>query len=445
MTQITLEQIRDCLEGGAPATIATCGVDGTPNVSLLSHVQYVDSEHVALTYQFFNKTRHNILANPYAAVQVMDPVTTAEFRMSLRFLRTETTGPLFEQMRARLAGIAAHCGMQSVFALRGADLYRVLEIDAVQGAGAPSGQPSRPSLLPAVRATCSRLSRCLEMDEAVEETLDCLTTLFGIGRSMLFCAPQPGGSPSARLFAVSSRGFDSSGAGFEVGPNDGIVGVSAREQIPIRISHVTVEYSYSRATAGSPPTGGTDIPFPGLTQPASQMAVPILAGGRLYGVLYVESEEDCRFRYDHEDALSIVASQLGAQMALRAATPPSTPDPSKPTQCPHAGGAPVHVRHYAVDDSIFLDGYYLIKGIAGAILRKILRDHLADGRCDFSNRELRLSPDLRLPEISDNLEARLILLQRRLADRSDAIALVRTGRGRLRLVLRGAVHLDEQP
>lgn len=34
-------------------------------------------------------------------VQVMDPVSAMEFRLTLRYLRTETSGPLFEAVRAR--------------------------------------------------------------------------------------------------------------------------------------------------------------------------------------------------------------------------------------------------------------------------------------------------------------------------------------------------------
>jgi hypothetical protein len=74
---ISLDAIRECLEGTIPAGIATCSLDGTPNISIVSHVHFVDSTHVALSFQFFNKTRENVLANPHAVVQVIHPVTGA--------------------------------------------------------------------------------------------------------------------------------------------------------------------------------------------------------------------------------------------------------------------------------------------------------------------------------------------------------------------------------
>ena len=85
------------------------------------------------------------------------------------------------------------------------------------------------------------------------------------------------------------------------------------------------------------------------------------------------------------------------------------------------------------DNSIFLDDIYLIRGVAGAILWKLAGEFLRSGRREFSNRELRLAPELHLPDVQDNLEVRLLLLQRRLAEQQVPIQLEKAGRGRMRL------------
>ncbi|PWC74108.1 GAF domain-containing protein [Azospirillum sp. TSH64] len=439
---LTLDAIRACLEGAVPATIATCAPDGTPNVSLLSQVHYVDPDHVALSYQFFNKTRANILANPIAVLQLIDPPTAAQYRMELCYLRTETSGPLFESMKAKLAGIASHVGMQDVFRLLGADLYRVTAIEAVPG-GAPLPAPvAQRSLLSATRRACEELRGCADLTELLDHSLCVLRRLFGVEHALILMPD----AATDRLFTVAALGYDSSGVGSEVAPGEGVIGVAARERVPIRITHMTSDVAYSlTARDGAEDAGLTggparEIPFPGLDRPHSQLAVPILAGRRLAGVLFVESRQEMRFTYDDEDALATLAAQLGALMQ---ALPPAEEVAPVPAACPQAGGAPVVVRHYAADDSVFVDHDYLIKGVAGAILWKLVRDHTTLGRTDFTNRELRLAPDIPLPDFAENLEARLILLQRRLAERCGVLRIEKTGRGRFRLVVTKPLLLQE--
>ena len=100
------------------------------------------------------------------------------------------------------------------------------------------------------------------------------------------------------------------------------------------------------------------------------------------------------------------------------------------------------VRFFAVDGSTFLDGDYLIKGVAGRILWALLAQYERDGRVDFTNKEVRLDPTLELPEFRDNLESRLILLKRRLDERSAPIRIEKTGRGRFHLTVATGLELE---
>ena len=74
----------------------------------------------------------------------------------------------------------------------------------------------------------------------------------------------------------------------------------------------------------------------------------------------------------------------------------------------------------------------------------MLPEYAGQGRTEFSNRELRLDASLKLPDVSDNLEARLLLLQRRLAEHGGGLRIDKTGRGRFRLVVELPVELEDR-
>jgi hypothetical protein len=440
-----LDAIRECFDGTVPGVMATCAPDGTPNVAYLSQTEYVDEEHLALSFQFFNKTRRNILANPRARLLLIHPQTAAMYRLSLRYLRTETEGALFERMRAKLAGIASHTGMSGVFRLKGSDVYRVLAIEQVAGHPLPAPPPRR-NLLAAVRGGSQRLAAACDLAGVLEATLAALRAEFDIHHAMVLLLDEDG----QRLFTLASCGYERSGIGSEIPLGEGVIGVAARERTPIRVAYMTGEYAYGRAVRHALAQGGlagrleTEIPPPGLPESRSQLAVPIMACRRLLGVLYVESPQDLRFGYDDEDALVVLAAQLGLAIASFPESPEGEPIAPEEPVLP-AAGTPLQVRHYAENDSVFFGEDYLIKGVAGAILWTLLRDHAQTGRTGFANRELRVDPRIRLPELSDNLEARLILLERRLVERDACVRIEKTGRGRFRLCVNRPVQLVEVP
>jgi adenylate cyclase len=442
VTPPRLSAIRNCLEGIVPSVIATADAEGSPNVSLISQVQYVDPEHVALSYQFFNKTRRNLLATKRASVAVVDPDTNEQFRLTLEYLETQTSGPLFEAMRAKLTGIASHSGMQRVFRLLGSDIFRVRQIELLPSATLP--RPVGINLLSAARRTCEQVAACGELGELFDAVLAGLQQHFGIEHAMLMMLDRT----TDRLYTVASRGYPISGIGSEVGLREGVIGVAAAQGVPIRIGRMASEYSYGTAVRDSARAAGLDwesntaIPYPGLRAPQSQIAMPILRDGKATGVLFAESSEPNQFGYDEEDALSLVAGRLSAQIALlqeeEGPEKLSMPDASRA-----ATGREIRIRHYRADNTVFIGHDYLIKGVAGAILWKLASEHASSGRVEFTNRELRLDQALRLPEFAENLEARLVLLQRRLRERNAGIAIDKCGRGRFRFIAEGRLALEE--
>ncbi|HUL65098.1 MAG TPA: GAF domain-containing protein [Burkholderiaceae bacterium] len=446
---VPLDSIRGCLEGGVPSLLASCARDGVPNLTYVSQVHYVDREHVALSFQFFNKTYENVRANPQAMAYVADVDTGASYRLRLRYLRTEESGPLFESMKAKLAGIASHTGMSGVFLLRGADVYHVHEVERVPG---PEGTPRRPRCNPmsAVRRITERIAAHSDLGTLLDDTLAALEDQLGIRFAKVLLL-ETGRTRAPRLYTVATRGYSTSGVGSEIAVGEGVIGMAAACRTPIRISHFTAEYTYGRAVREQVKARGladqleTEIPLPGLPAPASQLAVPIILGGQLAGVLYVESPEDMRFSYDDEDALVAVATQLGMAIAVLQQAADTQNDDAPPAKEPahQAPGAAAIVRLYRANDSVFIDDDYLIKGVAGSIFAKLVRDYTADGRTEFSNRELRLDPAIRLPDVGDNLEARLILLQRRLVERCDFLRIAKTGRGRFHFDVKRPVKLVE--
>jgi adenylate cyclase len=227
--------------------------------------------------------------------------------------------------------------------------------------------------------------------------------------------------------------------------------MAAARAAPIRLGSLRQMQKYSRSVRHAYEDRGDigpgrEIPVPGLPNADSRVAVPALALGQLVGVLVVESTELVAFDDTDVELLTVLASLVAnAIEAERAQARTDSESPSKPATSAVTVPAPAgatSVRFFAVDGSTFLDGDYLIKGVAGRILWSLLTQYEQEGRREFTNREVRLDASLELPEFRDNLESRLILLKRRLSERDAPVRIVKTGRGRFRLDVDTTLRLD---
>ena len=459
---VPLESLATCFQGLLPAQLFTCSADGIPNAAYLSHVDYVDPAHVALSYQFFNKSRRNITENPQALVVVIDPDTGQGWRLRLRYVRSETSGPLFDRMALRIEAIASYCGLKGIFKLRAADVYAVVNLEPVaEEAGgetpdrhaAAAAAASPIFTINALQTLSDRIHRADSLETLVDSILVALDETFGFKHSMILVPAEE----KDVLVTIATRGYAENGVGAEVRFGEGICGMVAEARKPIRISGLLRGILYALAmhrAAEHPQLQERRIPLPGLANPESQLGVPLLVRGELVGVLCVESEVPYRFHEEDRASIELLGSYVAIAMqnmllqerigdsgaepvaAVQAASPPGSPASSP---------ARLEVIYYAADECIMVDGEYLIRSIPAKILWRILTAQAATGRTEFTNRELRLDKSLNLPEWKDNLESRLLLLRRRLEQKCPQIGLVSSGRGRFALDLRCELELGTRP
>jgi len=453
---IDLESLRRCFQGIIPALIATCSRDGTPNITYLSQVHFVDDRHVALSCQFFNKTKKNVTENPYASVIVYDPMTFESYELDLAFQRSETAGPLFEDMDTRINAIASQTGMTGVFRLLSADVYEVLDarrldgsLASEEGEGSAASPPSLRGELRALSLVTERLRSATDLDTLLSTLLVALRDALGFEYLMALVPDER----EERLFTVASLGYGDGGIGAEVAIGEGLIGTAAIRRRTLRVSDLDLSYGrairQSALAVGSAEVPRPEIPLPGLPDAQSQIAIPLVSRHRLFGVLAVESRSPVAFDEWHAAFLDVVGDVAATAMEnvlLRADTPEAVPKRTAlPAEAPSTTARSKRTFwFFRNDDCVFVDGDYLIRNVPGRILWKILRSYHEEKRTDFSNRELRLDAALGLPPIKDNLESRLILLRKRLEQKCPELRMVSKSRGQFRLEVGCDVELIEK-
>ncbi len=446
---VRLSDLRRAFQGIVPSIVATADAHGTPNVTYVSQVYFVDDRHVALSCQFFNKTRRNLDENPLASAEVIDPVTLQAYRLRLKFVRSEKSGPLFDSMSLRIDAIASHTGMTGIFRLIAADVFEVAAVQIVDGfLTAPIAEPTAEMSVEGARTemrglqvVSERINRAADLEALLASVLESLEEFFTFSHTSILLWDDA----NRRLTTMASRGYGESGVGAEVGLGEGLIGTVARERRLLRVSSLDADLRYGRAIRRESAGEGRlrdEIPLPGLPDAQSVLAIPLTVGDRLVGVLAAEDRDPMRFSEWHEAYLEIIGNQiaLGIDRMIERGdeggepAPVETPAPRRAaTASASACRTTRRLTYYRNDDAIFVDDEYLIRNIPARILWKVLGESQRTGRTEFSNREMRVDASLGLPPVKDNLESRLILLRHRLQAKCPDVRLVSTGRGRFAL------------
>lgn len=459
ISDATAEKLRRALEGWIPKAVATASASGIPNITYVSAVHRIDDDRLALSNQFLSKTARNLAENPRLSLMVIDAVTVSEFRLTCVFERTERRGPVFERLRREVDDIAALAGMSDTFRLRAADIFRIEHIEVVSENDDDLGPAGGVGAHPAIHVgrlglLAQRLSRCVDLEQALDIAVDGLGAQLGYTHSMVFVLDDTG----ERLVALASRGFATQGVGAELAMGEGAAGLAAQRAQVAKITDLQQMHKYARnvqrAFEGRSTTEpGTEIALPLALTTRSRLAVPALSRGQVVGVVVVESPMAAAFDEDDEQAVGVVASILAGVIELEQEGG-DPPEPGVPAPAAAVGTRPapaaatspvVRVRFFESDGSVFLGDDYLIRGVAGRVLWSMLRRFEQTGSTDVTLKELRLDKSLELSGFRDNLDTRVVLLKRRLEERDAPIRIQRPGRGRITISLPDAFELVRHP
>ena len=376
---VSLRSILPAFRGVVPSPIATVSADGTPNVTYVSSVSFVDDERVAFSNQFMSKTTENLKACPSLTIRLVDPGTLLEYDLTATHLESETSGEVFESVRAMVDAIASQTGMAGVFRLRSVEICRVDECRLVSGSvGKDRATQSSPDAIAALSVFVRRLDECRDLAEVTHRGLESIDDLFGFAHSMVLRVDED----EKKLFVVDHNGYGHLGAGAEVPIGEGVIGIAVKRRRQVLVTQMTRSRVYSAAMKGSGTQDRTAIPLPGLDAAQSLVASPLLLSDRCIGVLFLDSTQPNRFDTEAGQLIEVLASHLAAKIGFHEESeggdvvslrPESTSESSVdlPTRT---------VRFYDKDGTILIDGDYVIKGVAGRILFAMLEEQARSGR-----------------------------------------------------------------
>ena len=149
------------------------------------------------------------------------------------------------------------------------------------------------------------IHRTLDLDIILHTILNKLEEYFSFHHSMILLTGK-----GNFLKVVASHGYPEKGIGAKTEIGKGVIGTAAKRKQIIRLGNINYQLKYILAGED---VGSTEneitIRLPGLPNPNSQVAIPLVNQEELIGVLSVESEKTNIFKEDDEQIISLIANQ----------------------------------------------------------------------------------------------------------------------------------------
>ncbi|MEO5907228.1 MAG: adenylate/guanylate cyclase domain-containing protein [Saprospiraceae bacterium] len=152
----------------------------------------------------------------------------------------------------------------------------------------------------------SQIQSSLDLDFVLNKILGQLEQYFGFTHSMILLTGH-----GHFLKVVASHGYVEKGLGAKIEIGKGVIGTSAKRRQIIRVGNINLRMQYLQgAELMMKPENEIVIKMPGLQNPKSQVAIPLLKQDELIGVLCVESDKLNIFKEEDEYIIHLIANQV---------------------------------------------------------------------------------------------------------------------------------------
>jgi adenylate cyclase len=151
----------------------------------------------------------------------------------------------------------------------------------------------------------SQIRSSLDLDDILNKILAQLDQYFSFQHSMILLTGK-----GNLLRVVASHGYQDTGLGAKVEIGKGIIGTAANRKQTIRMGNINMRLQYMMAGEYlDKPENEITIKLPGLRNPKSQVAIPLMKQDELIGVLSVESDQINIFKEEDEQIINLIANQ----------------------------------------------------------------------------------------------------------------------------------------
>lgn len=158
-----------------------------------------------------------------------------------------------------------------------------------------------------------RINASLDLDQTLKTLLEYLDQFFDFKHSMILLANPKDSSLTVR----ASHGYNNKGTGARVSLGKGVIGIVAKKKKMLNVPNIGARVAYLSGSDFQDSEQQIMIKLPGLRNPQSQVAFPLLVQDELVGVIAIESEHQRLFRTEDEEIISIIGEQ--AAMAIQKA------------------------------------------------------------------------------------------------------------------------------